>query len=164
MSGSAKAGTTAERHTCELRILVSTVVRAPPKRASGELCFSLTKTYMDVRFCEGRNHRREAQVRAADTGEYGGARSSEARVRRTVFFLDKDLHGGRQTLPWDYFRFARNPSRTDAKRRDPFLQANLPGVGGVSDVSVIQHNLKRPLLELRNDGTDCRSVTAFQGQ
>ena len=48
MSGSAKAGTTAERHKCELRILVSTVVRAPPKRASGELCFSLTKTYMEV--------------------------------------------------------------------------------------------------------------------
>src|SRR6195256_4709154 len=93
MSGSAKAGTTAERHKCELRILASTMVRAPPKRASGELCFPLTKTYMDVRFCEGRNHRREAQVRAADTSEYHGARSSEARVRRTVFSLDKDLHG-----------------------------------------------------------------------
>jgi hypothetical protein len=52
---------------------------------------------MDVRFCEGRNHRREAQVRAADTDEYGSARSSEARVRRTVFSLDKDLHGSRQT-------------------------------------------------------------------
>jgi len=50
MSGSAKAGTTAERHKCELRILAST----------------------------------------------GGARSSEARVRRTVFSLDKDLHGCRQ--------------------------------------------------------------------
>jgi hypothetical protein len=48
MPGSAKAGTTAERHKCELRILASTVVRAPPKRASGELCFPLTKTYMDV--------------------------------------------------------------------------------------------------------------------
>ena len=48
MSGSAKAGTTAERHKCELRILVNTVVRAPPKRASGELCFPLTKTYMEV--------------------------------------------------------------------------------------------------------------------
>jgi len=48
MSGSAKAGTTAERHKCELRILVSTVVRAPPKRASGELRFPLTKTYMEV--------------------------------------------------------------------------------------------------------------------
>jgi hypothetical protein len=47
---------------------------------------------MDVRFCEGRNHRREAQVRAANTGEYGGVRCSEALVRRTVFSLDKDLH------------------------------------------------------------------------
>jgi hypothetical protein len=52
---------------------------------------------MDVRFCEGRNHRREAQVRAADAGECGCARSSEALVRRTAFPLDKDLHGGRQT-------------------------------------------------------------------
>ena len=48
MSGSAKAGTTAERHRCELRMLAGTFVRAPPKRASGELCFLLTKTYMDV--------------------------------------------------------------------------------------------------------------------
>jgi len=31
----------------ELRILASTMVRAPPKRASGELCFPLTKTYME---------------------------------------------------------------------------------------------------------------------
>jgi hypothetical protein len=36
MSGSAKAGTIAERHTCELRVLQSPTVRAPPKRASGE--------------------------------------------------------------------------------------------------------------------------------
>ena len=35
---------------------------------------------MDVRFCEGRNHRREAQ----------------ARVRRILFSLDKDLDGCRQ--------------------------------------------------------------------
>ena len=52
---------------------------------------------MDVRFCEGRNHRREAQLRAADAGECGCARSSEARVRRTAFPLDKDLHGRRPT-------------------------------------------------------------------
>jgi hypothetical protein len=55
---------------------------------------------MDVRFCEGRNHRREAQLRAVDAGECGCARSSEARVRRTAFLLDKDLHGCRQTLPY----------------------------------------------------------------
>jgi hypothetical protein len=48
MSGSAKAGTTAERHKCELWMLATAVVRAPPKRASGELCSPLTKTYMDV--------------------------------------------------------------------------------------------------------------------
>jgi hypothetical protein len=48
MSGSAKAGTIAERYKCELRILAGLPVRAPPKRASGELCFFLTKTYMEV--------------------------------------------------------------------------------------------------------------------
>jgi hypothetical protein len=48
MSGSAKAGTIAERHTCELRVLPKFAVRAPPKRASGGIFFSLTKTYMEV--------------------------------------------------------------------------------------------------------------------
>src|SRR5437667_11598383 len=43
MSGSAKAGTTAERHTCELRVLITSIVRAPPKRASGESFSPLTK-------------------------------------------------------------------------------------------------------------------------
>src|SRR5437660_8930902 len=51
MSGSAKAGTTAERHTCE----------------------------------------------AAGSDRLNSARSSEARVRRIFFSLDKDLHGCRQT-------------------------------------------------------------------
>src|SRR4029077_18217696 len=46
------AGTTAERHKCELRMLASAVVRAPPKRASGELCSPLTNTYMDVGYTE----------------------------------------------------------------------------------------------------------------
>ena len=48
MSGSAKAGTTAERHKCELRMLANADVRAPPARASGGLRFPLTKTYMEV--------------------------------------------------------------------------------------------------------------------
>ena len=47
-SGSAKAGTNAERHTCKLRILAGSFLRAPHKRASGEVRFLLTKTYMDV--------------------------------------------------------------------------------------------------------------------
>ena len=33
-------------------MLASAVVRAPPKRASGELCSPLTKTYMDVGYSE----------------------------------------------------------------------------------------------------------------
>jgi hypothetical protein len=79
---------------------------------------------MDVRFCEGRNHSREAQVRAADADECARARSSEARVRRTLFLLDKDLHGRRQPLPWDYFRVARHPARIDAKREKHFPRAD----------------------------------------
>jgi len=54
MSGSAKAGTIAERHGCELRVLPEFAVRAPPKRVSGGSFFSLTKTYMDVGNPEGR--------------------------------------------------------------------------------------------------------------
>ena len=50
MSGSAKAGTTAERHTCELRAPKQIVVRAPHKRASGEICFLLTKTGSKIAF------------------------------------------------------------------------------------------------------------------
>src|SRR5256885_2676969 len=63
---------------------------------------------MDVRFCEGRNHRREAHVRAAGSARVRGARSSEARLRRIFFSLtktymdiDKDLHGHRQTGRWN---------------------------------------------------------------
>jgi hypothetical protein len=41
MSGSAKAGTTPERHTCELRVLTRSQLRAPPQRARGGLFFSL---------------------------------------------------------------------------------------------------------------------------
>jgi hypothetical protein len=37
MSGSAKAGTIAERHACELRVLPEFAVRAPPKRAQENL-------------------------------------------------------------------------------------------------------------------------------
>src|SRR5262249_4635065 len=44
---------------------------------------------MDVRFCEGRNHRREARVRAAGSDKLNSARSSEARLRRIFFSLTK---------------------------------------------------------------------------
>src|SRR5438876_8696031 len=44
---------------------------------------------MDVRFCESRNHRREARVRAAGSARVRGARSSEARLRRIFFSLTK---------------------------------------------------------------------------
>src|SRR5207244_5287378 len=50
MSGSAKAGTTAERHTCELRVLIASIVRAPPKRASGE-SFSPLPPSFDLSSC-----------------------------------------------------------------------------------------------------------------
>jgi len=38
------------------------------------------RQWMDVRFCEGRNHRREAHVRAACPETDRRARSSQARV------------------------------------------------------------------------------------
>src|SRR5437867_699295 len=44
---------------------------------------------MDVRFCEGRNDRREARMRAAGSAEFNSARSSVARVRRICFSLTK---------------------------------------------------------------------------
>src|SRR5438552_2617519 len=45
--------TTAERHTCELRVLIASIVRAPPKRASGESFSPLTK---DLHGCRSVNH------------------------------------------------------------------------------------------------------------
>jgi hypothetical protein len=44
---------------------------------------------MDVRFCEGRNHRREAHVRAAGSAKVRRARSSEVRLRRIFFSFTK---------------------------------------------------------------------------
>jgi transposase len=46
---------------------------------------------MDVRFCERRNHGREAQLRAAGSGMNILARSSKARLRRILFSLDNRL-------------------------------------------------------------------------
>src|SRR5439155_21181219 len=66
---------------------------------------------MDVRFCEGRNHRREARVRAAGSARVRRARSSEARLRRIFFLLDEDLHGCRQTFHHQVReRLPRNPA------------------------------------------------------
>jgi hypothetical protein len=42
MSGSAKAGTTAERHICELRFWHERSCALLTQRASGEVCFLLT--------------------------------------------------------------------------------------------------------------------------
>ena len=44
---------------------------------------------MDVRFCQGRNHRREARVRAAGSARVRRARSCVARLRRISFSLTK---------------------------------------------------------------------------
>jgi hypothetical protein len=43
-----EAGTTAERPQERVGNVVYTFLRAPPKRASGEVRFLLTKTYMEV--------------------------------------------------------------------------------------------------------------------
>src|SRR6266404_7012230 len=56
---------------------------------------------MDVRFCEGRNHRREARVRAAGSARVRRARSSEARLRRIFFSLTKTyMEVGNSYLIW----------------------------------------------------------------
>ena len=47
----------------------------------------------------------------------------------------------------DYFRLARNPTRIDARRGDPSYKLAYQALGGVSHVSVLQHSLKRSLLE-----------------
>src|SRR2546430_14268850 len=67
MSGSAKVGTIAERHTCELRVLLESAVRAPPKRASGGFFSPCHRTYMDVRNPKALNKGRVARFREART-------------------------------------------------------------------------------------------------
>src|SRR5438105_85854 len=91
---------------------------------------------MDVRFREGRNHRREARVRAAGSNRLNSARSSVARVRRIFFLLDKDLHGGRQTGSYPGRGFSETPNaeiggetfQTNLIMPEPcpFLSRNLP--------------------------------------
>src|SRR5215471_16591699 len=76
---------------------------------------------MDVRFCEGRNHRREAQLRAADSAMYDFARSSEARLRRLVFSLDK-------RLTW------MSPCRPSGMYRHRFEISELKGMRGTCAV------------------------------
>src|SRR5216117_1343028 len=51
---------------------------------------------MDVRFCEGRNHRREARVRAAGSARVRRCALLRSALQENLFLLDKDLHGGRQ--------------------------------------------------------------------
>ncbi len=46
---------------------------------------------MDDWFCESRNHRREAQLRAGDLATVEA--STRERAWRAVFSLDKDLRG-----------------------------------------------------------------------
>src|SRR5438034_6193167 len=56
---------------------------------------------MDVRFCEGRNHRREARVRAAGSARVRRCALLRSALQENLFLLDKDLHGGRQSGNWD---------------------------------------------------------------
>jgi hypothetical protein len=71
---------------------------------------------MDVWFCEGRNHRREAQLRAADSEDVRIARSSVARVRRIVFSLD-NLNGPRGPLQGMKMGVVRQYNNSADKRR-----------------------------------------------
>src|SRR5438876_12268267 len=93
MSGSAKAGTIAERHACELRVLPEFAGARSSEARFRRIFFSLTKTYMDVRFCEGRNHRREARVRAAGSASVRRCALLRCALQENLFLLDTDLHG-----------------------------------------------------------------------
>src|SRR2546427_8235087 len=89
---------------------------------------------MDVRFCEGRNHRREARVRAAGSARVRRARSSEARLRRIFFSLTKTyMEVGKPTVirvrrpSWTVnFRIARHPTANSGKRQRNPHPAVLP--------------------------------------
>jgi len=89
---------------------------------------------MDVRFCEGRNHRREARVRAAGSARVRRARSSEARLRRIFFSLTKTyMDVGKPTVirvrrpSWTVnFRIARHPTANSGKRQRNPHPAVLP--------------------------------------
>src|SRR2546425_3163162 len=88
--------TTAERHTCELRVLIASIVRAPPKRVSGESFSPLTK---DLHGCPvlrrqettAERHTCELRVLIASI-----VRAPPKRVSGESFSpLTKDLHGCR---------------------------------------------------------------------
>src|SRR5438093_11087214 len=112
MSGSAKAGTTAERHTCELRVLITSIVRAPPKRASGESFSPLTKDLHGgphgpetVNGCpvlrrqetSAERHTCELQVLIASI-----VRAPPKRASGESFSpLTTELHGGQRSGNWD---------------------------------------------------------------
>src|SRR5437660_10417534 len=89
MSGSAKAGTTAERHTCELRVLIASIVRAPPKRASGESFSPLTK---DLHGC--RHTGSYPETGFEEVGRIGGSLRACRGLR-----LDRGLYGNTRHRP-----------------------------------------------------------------
>src|SRR5439155_11439647 len=128
MSGSAKAGTTAERHTCELQVLAGSAVRAPPKARVRRIFFSLDKrlTWMSGLaenthsiFCDGPHgpetvngcpvlRRQEPPPRGTRAScRFWQVRQCALLLKRasgeSFSSLTRDLHGRRQPLPWDYF-------------------------------------------------------------
>src|SRR5437667_12417887 len=97
--------TTAERHTCELRVLIASIVCAPPKRASGESFSPLTK---DLHGCPvlrrqettAERHTCELRVLIASI-----VRAPPKRASGESFSpLTKDLHGSRQTACFCQYR------------------------------------------------------------
>src|SRR5579864_5418815 len=120
---------------------------------------------MDVRFCEGRNHRREARVRAAGSARVRRARSSEARLRRIFFLLDKDLHGCRQSgVRRDKPACCRGcKSPTGKENSDSILASSLAG-GSVS--CPLKRRPEVPVgraIELRKaDGSGCRLLSEME--
>ena len=65
----------------------------------------------------------------------------------------------RQLFPWDYFRMARNPSRTDAQRGDHFLQAVTESLRPGSMRYCISRTLSAPRKPRQSAPTQGKSVT-----
>src|SRR5262245_23415663 len=112
---------------------------------------------MDVRFCEGRNHGRETTHASCEFWHMRFARSSEARVGRTVFSLDKDLHGGRQFGQCDDSDATREPTVVESKDLFNFSKCTTGYELLLGDASRNRHNIADIHIYLRG-GQDITGV------
>src|SRR5437868_7578276 len=108
MSGSAKAGTIAERHACELRVLPEFAGARSSEARFRRIFFSLTKTYMDVSLSCARSCNQEHTLHFSEMGYDVGpqpahvTRRHSGPWRKAVDALDEVGRGGSSNsrLPW----------------------------------------------------------------